>query len=303
MILNIRQLLEDGHAKLKEQHAAKEVALRGHPRIGTSGIVTEDGQVHGTCHRKALARNMGLELPAELYTDLMWKGGEANEGHWERIIALGLPEGYSLTPRDATDVKAAIEGVEKEVLGHPDMVIRDSSGADVMGFELKGIFGYSTAVQVFFEGTPKNENLIQAAAYSAALGLPYALCYTSYCYTSLNFYDKKKYGVSSIKPFYCIFYMEWRGDELWYRDERKTEWVRTSITSKGIEDYYRLVQEMKQAEDLGPRVNSHYVNGTDNKWGEQSACGLCEFKAACDRYDVDRDFDSWIGTVKQVCTE
>jgi hypothetical protein len=301
MTINIRSLLEKGHAALAAEHAAKEQALRGHPRIGSAGIVAADGNVYGTCHRKALARELGIEIPAELHTDIMWKAGESNEWHWARILGKA---GCKLMPTDQDKIKHKIEGVPLYLLGSPDVrILADDTTGPVMGLELKGIFGYTTAELVYLRNTPKNDNLIQAATYSYCLGLPYALCYTNANYFPVNFFDRKKYdGLKSIPPFYRIFYMEWRDDVLWYRDETQEQWVKTIITPQAIEDFYRLKEEMKARKDLGLRVMTNYVGGKEDRWGPHGACGLCEFKAACDRYDSNKDYDEWLSEISLLAT-
>lgn len=299
-MIDIRSILVAGHNALAAEKGAIEQASSGHPRVGSSGCVGTDADVYGTCQRKALARSLGIELPQSLATDVMWKAGEANEWHWDRILSRGLPADLKQLPRPY--VEAVIEGVPLSVLGHPDVVLGDADGKPVLGLELKGIYGATTAISVFFEHTPKNENLIQAAAYSHFMKLPWVLCYTSASYVPTGF-DKKKYGVSSIKPFYRIFYMEWRDDVLWYRDETQIAWVKTVVTSKGIEDYYKLLVEMQQSQDLGPRPSSHYVNGEPHKWGRESMCGLCEFKSACDAYDGDKDYGEWLARIRVIAKQ
>jgi hypothetical protein len=299
--MDIRKLLEAGHAALAADKAESEKSKAGHPRVGSAGIVVGD-EVFGTCHRKTLARSLGIEGKPELYTDIMWKAGEANEWHWERILGKA---GANITKPDQSAVRRQIEGVPLDLLGTPDVVlVDDGSTAGRFGLELKGIFGYSTAALVYFECTPKNDNLIQAATYSWALGLPWALCYTSSTYMPVNFYDQKKYGgIKSIKPFYRIFYMEWRDETLWYRDETQQDWVRTNITPKAIQDYYRLIEVMKAGQDLGPRVTTNYVNGKDDKWGPHGACGLCELARACDKYELDYDYAGWVQHIKTICAK
>lgn len=294
MTLDIRQLLEKGHAARRAQHAAQEALKAGHARVGSAGIVAADGEVYGTCHRKAHARMIGIEIPADFQTEVMWEAGISNEGYWERT--LDAADADRAGPTEMA-IKHKIEGVSKEVLGTPDVGLKDPAGNPCMGLELKGVFGYTTAALVYLENTPKNDNLIQASAYSYMTGLPYALCYTSASYVKLDFYDKKKYiGLKSIPPFIRIFYMEWRDGVMFYRDEFQTEWVKTNITPQSIVDYYKLLEEMKQKKELGPRVVTNYVSGKEDKWGPNGACGLCEFRTACDRYDNDQDYEQWVAT-------
>jgi hypothetical protein len=306
-MIDIRAILVRGHLALAAQRKASEAEQAGHPRVGSSGCVTESGEIYGTCHRVALARLLGIDSQPDveteegLATDLLWKGGEANEWHWERILSLGLPGEVRVDESGEVSIRAEIDGAPADTLGHPDRVLFMRGGAALFGIELKGIFGGSTARTVYFDKTPKNENLVQAAAYFALSGLPgYALCYTSYCWIEMPYWAQKKYGQKHIKPFYRVFYMEWRDDVLWYRDETETEWVRTVITKEGIKDYYRLLSEMQTAKDLGPRVTGHYVSGEPHHFGEHAQCGLCQFKDACEAYDADKDYDGFLERIRAI---
>lgn len=287
--MNIRELLEQGQAAKDRLHAEKEKALLGQFRVGSAGCVSDDGEIYGTCHRIALARLMGHDKPVENSQKILFAAGEANEDTWAGL--LGLSHKGALLRHSDCAVKHKFEGVDPFLLGHPDIVLGDEQGTPVLGLELKGIYGYTTAISVYYEDLPKNENLIQAATYSMALGIPYALCYTCPSWVKLQYYDTKKYGDKNIKPFYRIYYMKWEEGRMFYRSELKTEWTRTVITESGIEDYYKLLAEMQTTKNLGPRPTSNYVHGQEAKYGP---CGLCEFAQACDRYDGNQDFDSWV---------
>jgi len=296
-MINVRKLLEAGHAALAEEHAAKEEKVKGHPRVGSIGCVA-NGEVYGVCHRIAHARQLGYERPIELSTDIMFKaGGEAVEWHWQRILAAS---GFKGTVVPHVEVSQAIEGVPLPVLGHPDLMLLEDESGQRTGIELKGIFGATTAIQIYFGGKPKNENLIQSAAYAYFLGVPYELWYTSASWISLAPWDKKTYGVSNIKPFYRGFKLEWRDDVLFYKDEEATDWVETCLSVEGILEYYRLVEEMKGG-DLGPRVNANYINGDANKWGPESNCKFCDYATACTQYEGDKDYQAWLDSLSLIC--
>jgi hypothetical protein len=293
--MNIRELLLKGHAALAAKKAESEAAVQGHPRVGSGGWVSPDGQVFGNCHRKALARDLGLEPKADLSTEVMWRAGESNEWHWQRILQAS---GVNLTE---VQIDVEIPGVPKSLLGHPDLILADETGKPVMGVELKGIFGSSTANLVVLAGRPKNDNLIQCAAYSAFTGLPFALAYTCANYTSVPFGERKKHGgISTIRPFYKIFYTDWLDGKLRYRAEDSTEWVQTGITRQGIEDYYRLVAEMKEKQDLGPRPTADYLDGTTAKY---DSCGLCELRSACEAYDLSHEYSDWLKRITEISRE
>lgn len=301
-MIDVRKLLEAGHAAQAAAKAEKEKALAGHPRIGSVGAVTADGKVYGVCHRKALARSLGVEEAVETPTRIMWQNGQAFEDMWTELLeASGTP--LWVQRHDEQEVRAKIPGVVLEVLGHPDIVLSEVGPPlmPVLGIEHKGVFSYGTASLVWFENRPKNENLIQAAAYSHFLNLPYELWYTSASYFSIPIYDKKKYGGGSIAPFYRGFKVEWRGDELWYTPEVGDS-VKTPVTWQGIEDYFRLVHtDMQKDRELGPRVSSDYLDGTPNKWGADSDCKFCCFAPACAEYETEPDFSKWLNGIQVLC--
>lgn len=287
--MDLRAKLIAGYEAIAQERAEKDKSRPPSYRVGTSGCVTADGKVYGTCHRKALARYLGIEEAPELHTRLMWNAGEVNEQAWAK--AMGRPNGEIA-------VEGEVDGIT--VTGHPDVVYTDDAGTPTFGVELKGVYSEGTAVTVELEGKPKPENMIQAALYSLMLGkLPYALVYTSANYISVPYYEQKKHdGIKKLKPFYKIFYLEWRGDELWYRDEHHTGGVQTVITAEGLRDYYRLVDEMRRTGELGPRPTADYVCGTKAKWGPDSACKFCPFKSACDRYDESNMYSEWVADAR-----
>lgn len=297
--MNLRKLLEDGHANLAAAKDEAEQENKGSYRIGTSGCVA-DGEVYGTCHRKALARALGKESYPGTGTAIMWAAGERLEDTLTMVLEASGYKGKVLRHADVL-VKAEAGG--KPLMGHPDIVLADESGKPILGIESKGVFGTTTAVSAFLERRPKNANLIQAAAYSLFLGIPYVLLYTNPSWFKPHFSEQKKYGVSNIKPFYSLFFIEWRDDRVWYRHESSDEWVSTGVTRQGIMDYYQLVTEMQVKRELGPRVSSDYVNGEANKWGAEGDCKFCEHNKACERFDIDGDYDNWINSLDNTGTE
>lgn len=288
MIPLIKDIITRGHAALRRAPRVSGGALDSH-RIGSAGCIGTDGAIYGTCPRKALLRQEGLELPVPLYTDLLWKWGEANEHHWSRLFAGGLPLEVTVAPEVV--IKRTVPGCELPVEGHPDAVLLHK-GEPVMGVELKGCFGHSTAAALTFDNMPKNANVIQTAAYSRHLDcLPFALVYTSGAYVKTSDWEKNRYGMSSIKPFYKTFYLEWKGAALVYREEDDGVEVSTVVTQDGIDQFYQLIEEMREKRDLGPRPSSHYISGKKNRWGPQSDCGLCEFRDVCDAHES--DYPAW----------
>lgn len=292
-MIDIRQLLIEGHAARAKEHEEKEKQIGNAYRIGSSGVVTSDGDIYGTCHRIAHARDIGLDNrpDPEDPMRIMWLAGEYNEDATFELLSKSSYKG-KIGAHDDLGVDVAIEGVDQKLVGHPDIGLFTKDGKVEMAVELKGVFGKSTAELVYLNDKPKPANIIQSAMYSLKLDVPYALMYTNPSYFS-DFFLKKKYGISSIPPFYKIFYLRWNKETLEYRPENRVAWVTTLITKSGLDDYYKLLDEMKKNEDLGPRINANYVDGTENKWGVESDCKFCGFSKACDQYDGDNDYLAW----------
>lgn len=303
-MIDIRQLLIEGHAARAKEHSEKEKQIGAAYRIGSCGVVTEAGEVHGTCHRIAHVRDIGLEKrPApESPMRIMWLAGEYNEDATFELLSKSSYPG-KIGTHDDLGVDVLIDELEQKLVGHPDIGLFTKDDKVEMALELKGVFGKTTAISVYLEDTPKNDNLCQAAMYSAKLDVPYALMYTNPSYVSLDYWAKKQYGISSIPPFYKIFYLRWTKDTLEYRPESQVNWITTSITKTGLDDYYRLLDEMKTKKDLGPRLNSHYVHGKDHKWGQLSDCKFCDYAEACNKYEAHNNYDQWIEGVKDAKKE
>ncbi len=302
--MNIRELLAKGQAEQDRQHDEQEIAKRGNLRGGSAGVVGTDGQIYGECHRVALARLLGAEKDTPENRKIMFAQGNANEDTWAGLLR---DAGCEIVREEEYPVTWPIPGTDRVATGRPDILIGETefyrAGNGIvqakfvpkLGLELKGVFSHSTAFGVEIEGRPQNKHLCQAAFYSMALGkLPYVLCYTSGSVVDLMYWAQKICGLKKLQPFYRFFYLEWRDETLWYRDEKSDEAIETKITTQGLVDYYKLVVEMEQTKQLGPRPTADFLNGEKSKW---DACGICEFKNACD--NSEDSFDDWLAEIKQ----
>ena len=291
--MDIRKMLDDAQAARDAKKQDEEKAKAGALRIGNSGVVTADGRVLGTCHRISMARLLGAEEPKARNTKLMFQAGELmEEGFAQLLVESGACQ---VLRSDAISIDAKVMGSTRKLLGRPDVVLADAEGKPVLGLEHKTAFSLNTAQTVGLEGKPKPDNLSQTAAYSHYLGIPFVLAYTSPSYFPLYFSDKKKYGMSSIAPFYRLFFTEWRDGTLFYRADNQTDWTQTLITAQGIEDYFALVAEMADKKELGSRVDSSYADGAVHKYGENSSCKFCAFNQRCQDIEDKRiSFNDWI---------
>lgn len=183
------------------------------------------------------------------------------------------------------------------VLGSPDLVLADESGWRVV-LELKLVSALNSAVQRELEGEPDSKHLVQSATYMWLTGCTAVLCYTNRTDFALQF-QAKKYGVKKIEPYYRLYYLSFKNDTLWYRDEYSAAEVQTCVTSQGIEAYYTMVS--KAATDgLGDRPTNDHVNGAPAAW-DRCDSRYCTFADACDRYE--RSYPTWLDAATRAANE
>ena len=311
--MNVRELLESGQRSQNEAHAEKEKAKLGILRGGSAGCIGTDGKVYGECHRVSLARLLGVDKEVDYNRHIMFDAGRTAEDSWaEKLRAAGATfrreEEIQITwevPHSASDSAAG----GRVVTGRPDIVIgteewvgsaKEPSGCSFtpkFGLELKGIYSAGTAVRVQCEGGPDPKHLAQAGFYSMALNIPYAIFYTNPSVWDVPFWAKEaRKTTKKLEPFYKIFYMRWDvSGLLQYRDESLDTWVDTVYTHEGIASYYKMVLELEATKQLAKRPAGGMADGSDMPFDK---CYYCPFSAACDMYDVDRNFDGWLENCK-----
>ena len=261
--------------------------MRGIYRAGSAGLMV-NGEVLGECHRVAHARALGIDKPVPLDRKIMFQGGETNEDSWERLLT-------AAGQRVLRGQRVSRTFDFGTVAGSPDLVLCDSADQPIAILELKQVSATNSAIYRELEGSPDSKHLIQSATYSWLTGLPVVLCYTSRSDFALQF-AAKKYGVKKIEPFYRIFYLEWRNGVMFYRDEQKSTWVKTSITPTGIEHYYRLLRHMETEKTLLGRPSDLTVTGEPMAYNR---CDYCPLQSACDSYE--HSYPTWIDAVHGLC--
>ncbi len=287
--VNIRQLLEKGHALLRSEHKAKENVQRGVLRAGNSGCIT-DGTVYGECHRISHARALGHDKPVSFDREIMFQGGEANEDQWNRVTVPAWP---GLVVRHAEVRKQGSWGT---VMGHPDIILADAYANWKVLLELKQVMAANSAIYRCLEGEPDSKHLIQSATYMWMTGVPTILCYTSRSDFALEFKRKQYGGQTKIQPFYRMFYLTIKGDTLWYRDEFEQTEVKTNVTISGIVAYYQLVHDMAHDFSLRDRPSNDSVTGRAAAW-DRCDRRYCAFADACN--ESENNYQRWIDTVKE----
>lgn len=286
--VNIRSLLTAGHKALRDQRAEQEQANKGMLRGGSAGCIAGEN-IYGECHRIAHLRAIGIDKPVPASREIMFAGGEGNEDLWEQVL---VPSWRGKVLRKTSLQQQGSWGVVK---GSPDIVLADADDNWKVLLELKLISAKNSALYRELEGNPDGKHLIQAATYMWMSGTPAVLCYTSRTDFSLEF-DRKKYGVAKIEPFYRMYYLSLRDDVLHWRDEYAAEEHATLITVSGIKAYYQAVHDMAYTYQLGERPTAGGVDGSPPPYNRCDA-RYCAFSSACDWYEG--NYPAWLNAVKE----
>jgi hypothetical protein len=318
--LTATELYLKGREIEQREHAEAEVHKKGTLRGGSSGCLTDQGEVYGTCHRQALARFKGYQSEIEEISYTWFDAGYANEDAWmqkltKSVEAMG-PD-FELKAEEECPIKWEVkDGVM--VTGRPDIMIFEK-GKPILGLELKVVCAVNSAVNLYCEDKPKINNLIQAAHYSMAHGCPFTLVYSfrnrsrvpgwaerykdklnlSYekTFTSAKTgrsFTRREY---TIEPFTKEFLVGFEDDRVYYIKENG-ERVDTPLTASGIRRYYELIVDMDKEKKLHTRITSKDLSG---KLLPYDPCNYCPFKDACD--DFENDYDSWLDKVRLICEE
>ncbi len=223
----------------------------------------------------------------------MFQAGEANEDLWQQVLVPSW-QGQVLRGQEARK-----QGSFGAVLGSPDIVLADADGTWRTVLELKLVSATNSAIRRELEGDPDSKHLVQSAAYMWLTGLPCILCYTNRTDFNVEF-QRKKYGVAKVEPFYRLFYLTFKDDRLWYRDEFKSDEQVTTVTASGVRNYYQLLADMAAEFRLGDRPSSDHVNGDPAAW---SKCDprYCAYSSTCDTYE--RDYRTWVDAATNVAKE
>jgi hypothetical protein len=305
--IRIEALLQKAEAAKAKAHDEAEVEKLGVLRGGSSGCVTDAGDVHGTCHRVALLRFLGISEPTGDSSVHYFAAGAANEERWLGLLKSAhaglvraeeeIPIRWTVGGRGPDDQPDALP--ETPVTGRPDIVLCDEAGSPQVVLELKAVCSPNRAVKAFIECRPDMKHLAQLAHYSWKLGmLPGILSYSSMSGYDTPYWAVKKYNCDrKILPGRQHFYTGWIDNQFVFIHPLTGEVVETEITTDGIERFYRLVLAMEKRKALGPRPSDEpgYPDGKDTPH-----CKYCKFSDVCDQYDSDADYQGWLERAKLI---
>lgn len=316
MRTDLSSRLQDGRMRAREKYKEEEKDKLGILRAGNSGVMSEEGDVAGACHRLAYLRSLGMEIdPPDDSRLIMFQLGTANEEVIYQDLLHTKAENEVILRETEIPISWTTSNGTK-VTGRPDMVILKKDGdkqTPVLGVEIKSIASVWTSREVMFDGTPKFEHLVQAAHYSWKLGCPFKLMYKQYANQAVpqwaqKFFPKEgeknsehieyndKGDIKSIKPFELVYELEItpKVNTIRYRREGHERWSNTPIKVEDIERFYEFVSKMKETKDLGPLP---LTLGADGKEKNFSKCGYCPLQDTCKKVT---DHDTWLKFVKKL---
>lgn len=333
---NLTQLLLQGQRNQEATKADAEGRKLGNLRGGNSGIMSEQGDVAASCHRKAHVRALGIQIekhsPDKL---LMFELGIANEDIVYNKLLAALPEGYTILRESEIPTVWKTKNGTK-VTGRPDMVVGravDLSAPGIglvlasgkkfvpdWGIELKSVASVYTTAEVLFQGQPKVGHLTQAAHYMWQLGIPYRLNYKQFANQvgpswltgkfpkqgqpgseHISYNDKGE--VKYVNPFEVTYELQWgKGGMLEYRLEGTDyTFTRTLISAADIERFYEAASIIGETGDLGKRPMTIDAHGKEKSYSD---CHYCPLKSICDKVDKSTkarpkiEYSQWLEEVR-----
>lgn len=320
--MDILARLERARALAREKHLEGDRLKLGNLRAGNSGIMDPQGNIAGGCHRRSHLRQLGIELEVPT-TDklLMFDLGFANEDLVYDALVTTLSEGETMLREEEIPIEWMTTNGTK-VTGRPDIVILNQ-GKPTRLLELKSVHSMWTAKDVFFNKTPKMENLVQTAHYMWKLDVQGSLIYRSYSQLGqgmaggkredrkwmLDQFPKfgqpgsefiefnKKTGVPKhLKQFEIVYDVEFDIEGvLQYRVEGTDRWVTTVISKQDIERYFEYVSTMGEKKLMGPTFTLIKADGRNDTYNHADYCDACKLADF-----AKGDYDRWLELARTV---
>lgn len=200
--MNLTSMIRAGRQVGRDKYKSEEASKLGNLRVGSSGIMSDTGDIAASCHRKALLRSKGIEVdPPDEKKLIMFELGYASEDITTGLLEKALQPGQVILRETEIPIEWQTSNGTR-VTGRPDVVLCDQKpwtefdfetilsvavpdslllrNIPKLGIELKSVHSVWTVREVIFNKTPKLANIVQAAHYMWKLGIPYKLVYKSY---------------------------------------------------------------------------------------------------------------------------
>jgi hypothetical protein len=298
--------LTEGFAKKQ----AEETDPTGKWRGGSAGCITNSGAVLGTDPREAVLRFLGVQMPTDYDTQLMFDAGLTNEDSFCELLE---KNGVSFLREEEIPVSYELDNGEK-VTGRPDVVLVNEEKAPVMGVELKLICSPFSAADkaAWFKGNVDSKHLIQACHYAAFFDVPWVLAYTSRVLYSFPYYaakDRKAEEKHMIYPDHRAIRRSDNGKPFMIRpfqsfyditlaDDGDTfllDGEPTRITKSGIRRFYEYCSECVRNKEI-PTKRSGGIDHFGNTNDKNKTLMYDSFKEA----DTFNGFDAWVESCREI---
>lgn len=325
-LISISERLNKGRKAERDSHKQGEKLKVGTLRAGTSGIMSETGDVAAQCHRKAHLRQLGVELEEPTKANLiMWELGTLNEVSVYQNLLRTLASDEVILREEEIPTTWFTENQTK-VTGRPDMVICKVEKKDgdtelrtpVRVLELKSVSSFSTGLSVLFERTPKLAHLAQLGHYMWKLGTGRgSLIYKQYAKQAvadwvvrlgklpkqgeplsefLEYNKAKKPG--SVLPFEIVYdvVIDNQGT-ICYKLETEAgdRYTKTVVSIGDINRFYEFVSTMQSEKKLGPRPKTVKANGKEEIGWNMCQARYCALSETCDKHES--NYDNWVSNV------
>lgn len=340
---DIAARLRDGRQLLRKSHLNAEEAKRGNLRAGNSGIMSEDGDIAGSCHRIAHLRQLGVELePPDDSLLIMFQVGTANED----LIAHDLSQTAvvgEINKREEeipihwlTTNGTPVTGRPDHVLGH-ELIQADERQGTTTQFipelllELKSIASVWTTRSVLIDREPKLNHLVQAAHYMWKLGsIPGRLIYKQYAIQEIPAWEESKDGEKRkgwgqrlfekadtdarkfidfekgrVRPFELVYALmiNEEGAVMYRQEEGPEEWTTTIVNVHDIRRFFEFTSEMGPLKKLGPIPVTISATGEKKRY---TNCGYCPLNSICQsakKIKGPTQYDQWLDLVQKFIAE
>lgn len=191
--------LVEGFNRQNRKDRENEATKAGTWRGGSSGCITDTGAVLGADPREVVLRYLGIQMPIEYDTKLMFDAGLQNE---ESFVAFLDEANVHYRKEEEIPMVYELPNGDK-VTGRPDVIIgRDIPNTDTngpnpffnpeLGVELKLICSPFSAADraAWFKGKVDSKHLVQSCHYAGHFGIPWVLAYTSRSNYAMPFYAR-----------------------------------------------------------------------------------------------------------------
>ena len=315
--VDIGKRLREGRQLARDKYKKEEATKIGTLRAGNSGIMSNEGDIAGSCHRLAHLRSLGIQVQEpDDPTLVMFQLGIISEDAIYNDLILTVSSNEVILREHEIPIEWTTTNNTK-VTGRPDLVIceyemttaGDKQIIPRLVIEAKSVASVWVSRSVLLEKEPKISNLAQVGHYMWKLGVPGRLMYKQYAIQAVpdmafrflprnsEFieYDERTGNPRNIKPFEIVYELQYNKQKvLQYRIENTKKWINSVVSIPDIERYYEFISRITETGDLGNRPIAIKPNGKEMGY---KPCKYCSLKDICGT-KKNVEYTTWLAEVK-----